>query len=166
MATIRGRVWKYGDDVNTDNIIPGRYLHIKDADVLSTHALTDLDRNFAGNVQAGDIIGGGRNLGCGSSREQAVSCLKHVGVGGIIAASFARIFFRNAINLGLPVVTSQEAVELIEHGQEVEVDLERGSVRNLTTGREVMIEPLPEHLREIVEAGGLIPFLKGRLKKY
>ncbi len=163
--TMRGRVWKYGDDINTDVLYPGRRLEVLEPERMARYALEDLDSAFAADVRPGDVVVGGENFGCGSSREQAVSVLVYAGVGAVIAGSFSRIFYRNAISLGLPIVISPEAVEFVDHGQEVEVDLEQGRVRNLDTGREVTIRPLPEHLMNIVTAGGLIPYLKAELKR-
>lgn len=161
----KGRVWKYGDDVNTDVIFPGKYTYsILDPEEMARHALEDLDPSFAPNVKHGDVIVAGSNFGCGSSREQAATCLKHAGVQAVIAKSFARIFYRNAINQGLPVVQSKEAVESLKHGQEVIVDFTRGRIETKT---EVFtFPPLPEEILRIFEAGGLIPYTKKKLEEY
>ncbi len=160
--TASSRVWKFGDDINTDLIIPGRYLDNYDSSHLAAHAMEGASKEFARNVSAGDIIVAGKNFGCGSSREQAVIALKHAGVSVVIAESFARIFYRNAVNLGLPVMLSQDAHEELEDGDRVEVDLEELTVKG--RGRRTSsLEPLPVHLREILDCGGLVPYIKGRL---
>jgi 3-isopropylmalate/(R)-2-methylmalate dehydratase small subunit len=156
-----GRVWKYGDDINTDVIYPGKYTYSDLApEEMAKHALEDLDPGFADKVQPGDIIVAGRNFGCGSSREQAVTCLKHAGVGAVIAKSFARIYFRNAINQGLPIVQS-DAVEGVESGEEVTVDFSAGKVR--TPRGEYSFPPLSDFVMGILEYGGLIPHVRSKL---
>jgi 3-isopropylmalate/(R)-2-methylmalate dehydratase small subunit len=158
---ITGRVWKYGDDVNTDVIFPGKYTYsISDPREMAQHALEDLDPSFAQKVQPGDIIVAGKNWGCGSSREQAVTCLKEAGVGAIVARSFARIYFRNCINQALPIVTC-DAVDGVESGQEVTVDFVAGTVT--TPGGVYGFPPLPPEVMEILEAGGLIPHVRRQL---
>ncbi len=155
---ITGRVWKYGDDVNTDVIFPGKYTYsISDPKEMAQHALEDLDAGFVQNVQPGDIIVAGKNWGCGSSREQAVTCLKEIGVGAIVARSFARIYFRNCINQALPIVIC-DAVEGVEAGQEVSIDFADGTVT--TPGGTYTFPPLAPEVMEILEAGGLIPFVR------
>jgi len=155
---ITGRVWKYGDDVNTDVIFPGKYTYsISDPKEMARHALEDLDPSFAGQVQPGDIIVAGKNWGCGSSREQAVTCLKEAGVAAIVARSFARIYFRNCINQALPIVTC-DAVDGVESGQEVTIDFAAGRVT--TPGGEYTFPPLAPEVIEILEAGGLIPYVR------
>ena len=127
---IEGKAWKYGDDINTDIIFPGKYTYtIRDPYEMAKHALEDLDPEFVGNVHENDIVVAGKNFGCGSSREQAATCLKFAKVGAVVAKSFARIFFRNAINMGLPLVQSPEAVDAIENGEVVSVDFEKGKVK-------------------------------------
>ena len=160
--TIRGKVWKYGDDVNTDVIFPGKYTYtITDRTEMAAHALEDLDPTFAKEVKPGDIVVAGRNFGCGSSREQAATCLKEAGVAAVVAASFARIFFRNAINEGLPLVECPEAIAAIEAGQTLEVDFEGGVLRtNDTTYR---FPGLPESVMGIVREGGLIPYVRKQI---
>lgn len=160
--TIKGKVWKYGDDVNTDVIFPGKYTYtVSDPAEMGEHALEDLDPEFRSRVQPGDVIVAGKNFGCGSSREQAVTCLVAKGVGAIIAQSFARIYYRNCINNALPVITCPEAVEALESGDEIEVDLEAGEIR-CATG-DFTFPPLPEAVMGIFEAGGLIPYTRKRL---
>jgi 3-isopropylmalate/(R)-2-methylmalate dehydratase small subunit len=155
---ITGRVWKYGDDVNTDVIFPGKYTYsISDPKEMAQHALEDLDPDFVRNVQPGDIIVAGKNWGCGSSREQAVTCLKEIGVGAIVARSIARIYFRNCINQALPIVTCN-AVDGVEAGQEISIDFGSGVVT--TPGGEYAFPPLAPEVMEILEAGGLIPYVR------
>ena len=158
-----GRAWVYGDNVNTDVIIPARYLFTTDPQELAQHCMEDLDPEFSRKVQPGDVIVAGRNFGCGSSREHAPIAIKASGVQCVVAASFARIFFRNAINVGLPILECPEASQAIRHGDQVEVDLATGVIRDLTTGQTFRARPLPEFVREIVEAGGLIPYARRRL---
>ncbi len=159
---MRGRVWKYGDHVNTDVIIPGRYLDDYDVRSMAKHALEDLDPRFAKDVAYGDVIVAGRNFGCGSSREQAPLALKHAGVGAVVAASFARIFFRNAVNVGLPVV-ELDATGMFESGDVALINLEKGIIVNETTGRTGRFEPLPDFLLDILRDGGLVPHTAKRL---
>ena len=160
---ITGRVWKYGDDVNTDVIFPGKYTYsISDPKEMALHALEDLDPGFVTAVRPGDIIVAGKNWGCGSSREQAVVCLKEAGVGAIVARSFARIYFRNAINQALPIVTC-DAVDGAENGDEITIDFAAGTV---TTPRGTFtFPPLPAEVLEIIEDGGLIPHVRKQLGK-
>ncbi len=158
----RGRVWKYGDDVNTDVIYPGRYTYaILKPEEMAGHALEDLDPSFAKTVKPGDVIVAGRNFGCGSSREQAAACLKYAGVAAVIAKSFARIYFRNAINLGLPLVQSADAPEALAAGDEAEVDFAAGEIRS--SKGVFTFSPLPASVIGILEAGGLIEYTKRKL---
>nr|MDO8062887.1 3-isopropylmalate dehydratase small subunit [Candidatus Freyrarchaeum guaymaensis] len=161
---VRGRAWKFGDNIDTDVVIPGRYLTLRDPDEMASHAMEVVRPDFAGNVKPGDVVVAGKNFGCGSSREEAPFVLKRLGVGAIIAESFARIFFRNAINLGLPVIECKGVSEKVGEGDEVEVDLESGKVRNLTTGVELQGTVLPDFLMEIIRSGGAIEALKKKLK--
>jgi len=157
---IKGRVWKYGDDINTDVIFPGKYTYtVSDQAEMAKHALEDLDPTFAQNVKPGDVIVAGRNWGCGSSREQAAFCLKAAGVGAVVAKSFARLFFRNCINAGLPAIVQPEAVDAVEKGEEITIDLERGLIIT-QKGKELTFPPLPEEVRGIFEAGGLVEWVK------
>lgn len=161
---IEGRAWKYGDDVNTDVIFPGKYTYtISDPNEMAKHALEDLDPHFVGNVRENDIIVAGRNFGCGSSREQAATCLKYAKVGAVVAKSFARIFFRNAINTGLPLIQSPEAAEAIRDGERVCVDFERGELT--CKAGQFRFSPLPEFVLGIIRDGGLIPHTKKTLAK-
>lgn len=160
----KGRVWKYGDNVNTDVIFPGKYTYsILEPEEMARHALEDLDPGFAKKVKPGDVIVAGRNFGCGSSREQAATCLKYAGVQAVVAKSFARIFFRNAINQGLPVLQSEEAVDSIEDGGEIEIDFDRGSIK--TARGDFSFPAFPESVMGILEAGGLIPYTKKKLER-
>jgi len=163
MATIKGRVWKYGDDVNTDVIFPGKYTYtVSDPKEMPKYALEDLDPNFADQVQPGDVIVAGKNWGCGSSREQAVVCLSEAKVGAIIAESFARIYYRNCLNNALPAIVCPEAVAAIEDGESIEVDLEQGEIR--CDAGVFSFPPLPTAVMDIFEAGGLIPYTRQRLQ--
>ena len=157
-----GKVFKYGDDVNTDVIFPGKYTYtITDRAEMAQHALEDLDPDFIKQVEPGDVIVAGSNFGCGSSREQAAVCLKEAGVGAVVAKSFARIYFRNAINAGLPALVCPDAVDALEAGDQVQVDLAAGT---LAAGGETYSFPaLPEEVRGILESGGLIPYTRKRL---
>jgi 3-isopropylmalate/(R)-2-methylmalate dehydratase small subunit len=160
----KGKVWKYGDNINTDVIFPGKYTYsILEPEEMARHALEDLDPDFAQKVKPGDVIVAGKNFGCGSSREQAATCLKYAGVQAVVAKSFARIFFRNAINQGLPVLQSAEAVENIEDGEEVEIDFARGEIKG--EKGTFKFPPFPESVIGILEAGGLIPYTKKKLGK-
>ena len=151
-----GSVIKYGDNVDTDVIIPARYLNTSVPSELAAHCMEDLDRTFVSRVKQGDIITAGLNFGCGSSREHAPIAIKASGVSLVIAKSFARIFYRNAINIGLAIVECPEAAEEIREGDEVEADLDSGIIRDLTTGREYKTAPFPEFVQEIIENGGLM----------
>ncbi len=155
----RGRAWVFGEDISTDHIIAGRYLGTTDPKVFAEHAMEAVDPEFAKKAKPGDLIVAGPNFGCGSSREQAPLALKHLGISVIIAASFARIFFRNAINLALPVIECPGIEEKVKAGEEVELDLEKGEVRTASGGI-LTFKPLPPHMLEILEAGGLVPKLK------
>lgn len=151
-----GNVIKYGDNVDTDVIIPARYLNTSDHKELASHCMEDLDKTFVTRVQNGDIITAGYNFGCGSSREHAPIAIKASGVSLVIARSFARIFYRNSINIGLAIVECPEAVDGISEGDKVEADLDNGIIKNLTTGAEFKTEPFPEFVQKIIENGGLI----------
>lgn len=157
---IKGRVWKFGDDINTDLIIAGKYkLSITDIDELSKHAMEALVPRFAEKVQKGDLIVAGRNFGCGSSREQAPLVLKHIGIGAVIAKSFARIFYRNAINIGLPAIECKES-DKIADGDLLEISLSEGYVKNLTKDEIYEFKPMPPVLLEILLSGGLVNYVK------
>lgn len=157
-----GRIWKFGDHVNTDLIIAGRYLDDYSVENLAEHAMEDLDPSFSSRVEEGDVIVAGRNFGCGSSREQAPLVLRHKGIRAVFALSMARIFYRNAINIGLPVVVHPDPPRMLEDGEEVTVDLEEGTVTR-SDGTVIRFDPLPDHLLEILSHGGLVPYLRSRL---
>ena len=154
-----GKVWRYGDNIDTDVIIPARYLNTFDPKALAAHCMEDIDTSFAQNVTAGDIMVGGKNFGCGSSREHAPLAIKASGVSVVIADTFARIFYRNAINIGLPIIESPEAAADIEAGDEVEVDFDTGRITDLTKGKSYQGQAFPEFMQKIIHAGGLIPYI-------
>ena len=156
---VKGRVFKYGNDVDTDVIIPARYLNTTSESELASHCMEDIDSGFVKNVKPGDIIVAGDNFGCGSSREHAPLAIKASGVSIVIANSFSRIFYRNSINIGLPILECPEAVKGISAGDEVQVDLSQGKITNLTTGKTYKAQPFPPFIQEIIEAGGLIKYL-------
>ncbi len=163
---IRGKVWKFGDNIDTDQIIPARYLNTSDPKELALHVMEDSEHpNFAKEHKEGDIIVAGKNFGSGSSREHAPISIKAAGVPIIVAKSFARIFFRNSINIGLPIIECAEAVDNISHGDEIEVDLENGIVKNLTTNKEFTATKFPQELMDILKAGGLMEYAKEKLSK-
>ena len=155
------KVWRYGDHVDTDVIIPARYLNIADFKELSEHAMEDIDTSFAPNVQPGDYMVAGKNFGCGSSREHAPVVIKEKGIKCLIADSFARIFYRNAINIGLPVLEIGSEVEKIEAGDQLEVDMSKGEIKILNKGITIHTKPLPEFIQKIADCGGLINYIKG-----
>ena len=162
MSEIIGVAWKYGDDVNTDVIFPGKYTYtVTDPKEMAAIAMEDLDPEFAKNVRNNDIVVGGKNFGCGSSREQAAFCLKYAGVGAVVAASFSRLYFRNCINAGLPVLQSPEAAAAIQKGETVKIDLKKGAL--FCGVGTFTFPPLPEAVMGIFAAGGLIPYTKKRL---
>ncbi|HHX75433.1 MAG TPA: 3-isopropylmalate dehydratase small subunit [Firmicutes bacterium] len=162
---MQGRVWKFGNDIDTDAIIPARYLNTSDPAELAKHVMEDADATFPEKVKPGDIIVALKNFGCGSSREHAPLALKAAGVSCVIAHSFARIFYRNAINIGLPILESPEAAARIEEGHEVKVDLSAGSITDLTTGQTFMAAPFPDFMQEIMAKGGLIGYVQWRLAR-
>ncbi|HEY3398275.1 MAG TPA: 3-isopropylmalate dehydratase small subunit [Armatimonadota bacterium] len=160
---LHGKAHKYGDHVDTDVIIPARYLSSSDADELAKHCMEDLDADFLTKLAPGDLLVAGRNFGCGSSREHAPLAIKAAGVAGVIAASFARIFYRNALNIGLPIIEAPDAAEAIANGDELEVDLEAGVIHDLTTGRDYTFAPLAGTAAELVAAGGLRALVQKKL---
>jgi 3-isopropylmalate/(R)-2-methylmalate dehydratase small subunit len=155
----KGNAFKYGDNVNTDEIIAARYLNSSDPEWLASKCMEDLDENFVKDKKPGDIIVARKNFGCGSSREHAPISIKAADISCIIADSFARIFYRNCINTGLPIIESAEAAADIEKGDEVEVDVAAGTIKNMRTGKEFTFEALPEFAREIISAGGLMKYV-------
>ena len=159
-----GKVFKYGDNVDTDVIIPARYLNSFDGKELAQHAMVDIDSEFAKKVQPGDLIVANKNFGCGSSREHAPLCLKEAGVSCVIAETFARIFYRNAINIGLPIIECPEAAKGIEAGDEVEVDFDSGTIYNKTQGTKFQGQPFPEFMQKLIAAGGLVNYTNSKRK--
>ncbi len=157
MEEIEGKVWEFGDDISTDLIISGKYkFKTLDMGKLSKHAMEGTDPEFSEKVQEGDVIVAGENFGCGSSREQAPLVLKELGIGAIISKFFARIFFRNAINVGIPVIENEEIPEKTSEGDELKINLEEGEVENLSTGETFEVDPLPEFLLQLLKDGGLV----------
>lgn len=156
----RGTVFKYADNIDTDVIIPARYLNIADPAELASHCMEDLDSTFARRVKAGDVITAGWNFGCGSSREHAPLVIRESGVGCVIAKSFARIFYRNAINIGLPILECEAAADEIRDGDEVEISFDTGIITDVTQQKQWQAQPFPPFIRNIMESGGLLPSLK------
>ncbi|MBO5930443.1 MAG: 3-isopropylmalate dehydratase small subunit [Clostridia bacterium] len=156
----KGKVFKYGDNVDTDVIIPARYLNTSDAKELSLHCMEDIDTEFVKKVETGDILVAGWNFGCGSSREHAPLVIKTCGTGCVIAKSFARIFYRNAINIGLPILECETAADEISAGDIVEVDFDTGKIIDVTTGKTYQAQPFPEFIQDIIKSGGLLASLK------
>ena len=161
----KGRVFKYGDNVDTDVIIPARYLNSSDPEELASHCMEDIDREFVNKVSRGDIIVADKNFGCGSSREHAPIAIKAAGVSCVIAETFARIFYRNAINIGLPIIECPEAGRGIEDGDVVEVDFDSGIIYNRTRGTEFQGQAFPEFMQRIIQAGGLINYINEKTEK-
>jgi 3-isopropylmalate/(R)-2-methylmalate dehydratase small subunit len=160
---IKGRVWKYGDHVDTDAIIPARYLNVSTARELAQHCMEDIDARFADSVDAGDVIVAGENFGCGSSREHAPLAIKGAGVACVVAKSYARIFYRNAINIGLPILECAAAVEESEAGDRLMVDLRAGTITNHRTGRTYCTVPFPDFIMSLIDAGGLVAHARRRM---
>lgn len=158
-----GNCWKYDDNVDTDVIIPARYLNTSDEKELASHCLEDIDTTFAKNVEHGDIIVAGENFGCGSSREHAPIAIKASGVSVVIAKSFARIFFRNAINIGLPILENPEVADDAQKGDKISVDLQNGIVKNITKNKEYKCEKFPQEIQDLIAQGGLINYTKKKL---
>ena len=159
---MKGQAWKFGNNIDTDLIIPARYLNTSDPDELAKYAMQDANPEWVDKMKKGDFIVAGDNFGCGSSREHAPIALKAAGISAVIAKSFARIFYRNAINIGLPIMESAEAAENINEGDEVEVDLAGGKIKDLTSGATYKAQPFPEFMQKIIDAGGLIHYLKNK----
>ena len=157
-----GSVFKYGDNIDTDVIIPARYLNSSDAKELASHCMEDIDKDFVKNVKEGDIIVANKNFGCGSSREHAPLAIKSAGISCVIAETFARIFYRNAINIGLPIIECPDAARGIEAGDEVEVDFDSGKIYNKTKGTEFQGEPFPEFMQKIIAAEGLVNYINNK----
>lgn len=160
MEKIRGKVWKFGENVNTDEIIPARYLNTSDPLELAGHCMEDADPGFSKKHAKGDIIVAGKNFGCGSSREHAPIAIKASGIAAVVADSFARIFFRNAVNIGLPIVEIAGIDKRIKEGDTVQIDFDRGVLSDLASGEEIKMEPYPPFMQEIIRAGGLMNRIK------
>ena len=160
-----GKVFKYGDNIDTDVIIPARYLSTADPDELKKHCMVDIDKDFASQVKAGDIIVGQKNFGCGSSREHAPIAIKGSGISCVIAESFARIFYRNSFNIGLPIIESQEAANGIEAGDEVEIDFETGKIINLSKNESYKGQPYPEFIQKIIKSQGLVNYTQRKIQE-
>ncbi len=161
---LKGKVWKFGDDIDTDAIIPARYLNTSDPAELARHIMEDADKDFPVKVKAGDIIVAGKNFGCGSSREHAPIAIKAAGIQAVVAKSFARIFYRNSFNIGLPIFESEEASVRIKEGEIIEVDADKGIIRNAATGEQYTANPIPPFMQELISSGGLIEWTKKRMK--
>ncbi len=161
---LKGRVWKFGDDVDTDAIIPARYLNTHDPAELAKHVMEDADKDFPARVRRGDIIAAGKNFGCGSSREHAPIAIKAAGIQAVIAKSFARIFYRNAFNIGLPIFESAQASQGIREADVIEIDADSGKIKNLTRDEEYSAEMIPPFMQELIAAGGLIEWTKKKIK--
>ena len=159
MENARGKVFKYGDNVDTDVIIPARYLNSSDPNELSTHCMEDIDKEFVSKVKKGDIIVAGKNFGCGSSREHAPISIKASGVSCVIAETFARIFYRNSINIGMLIIECPEASKEIEQGDDVEIDFNTGIIKDITKGTTYQGQSFPEFMQKIIDAGGLVNYI-------
>lgn len=160
---IKGKNWKFGNDIDTDAIIPARYLNTSDPKELAKHIMEDADRDFPSKVKTGDIIVAGKNFGCGSSREHAPIAIKAAGIQAVIAKSFARIFYRNSFNTGLPIFESEEASEKIVQGDEIEIDADGGIIRNISKGETYKANPIPPFMQELIATGGLVEWTKRKL---
>lgn len=161
---VQGKVFKYSNDIDTDVIIPARYLNVTDPTELAKHCMEDIDKNFINDVKEGDIMVALKNFGCGSSREHAPIAIKASGISCVIAKSYARIFYRNAFNIGLPILECDEAAEKIEAGDEVSVDFKNGVIKNITKNEAYQAEPFPEFIEQIINADGLVNYVKNKLK--
>jgi 3-isopropylmalate/(R)-2-methylmalate dehydratase small subunit len=161
---LKGRVWKFGNNINTDEIIPARYLNTSDPKELAKHLMEDADKEFASRIKSGDIIIAGVNFGCGSSREHAPIAIKAAGIQAVIAKSFARIFYRNAFNMGLPIFESDEAAEKIEEGNEIEINADKGIIKSITKDEQYTAKPIPSFMQELISAGGLIEWTKKKIR--
>ncbi len=161
-----GSAWKFGDDVNTDLIIPGKYLELVDPEEMAQHAMEGIDPEFHRKVRKGDIVVGGTNFGCGSSREHAPLALKYAGVDAVVAESFARIFYRNAVNIGLPALECRGIADSVSEGDRLEIDVSKGEISNKTTGEELSFVPLPEFMVEVLGEGGLVTYIRNHLDEW
>jgi 3-isopropylmalate/(R)-2-methylmalate dehydratase small subunit len=162
---IKGKVWRFGNDIDTDVIIPAKYLNTSDPKELAIHVMEGIDSNFSKKIKKGDIIVAGKNFGCGSSREHAPIAIKASGIQTVIAKSFARIFYRNAFNIGLPIFESSEASEKIKENDEIEIDADKGIIKNLTRKEVYKANPIPKFMQELIEAGGLVEWTIKKLRE-
>lgn len=162
----KGRAFKFGHDIDTDAIIPARHMNTSAPEELAKHCMEDADPEFINKIKAGDIIVAGKNFGCGSSREHAPIAIKYAGISCVVAKSFARIFYRNAINIGLPIFESPEAAEGVEEGNQVEIDADTGVITNLTKGEAYQAKPFPEFMQELIATGGLMAYVKEKGVKH
>lgn len=160
---MKGKAWKFGNDIDTDLILPGRYLVLRDPKDLAAHVMEGADPEFPKKVKSGDIMVGGTNFGCGSSREHAPIAIKGAGIPVVVAESFARIFYRNSINIGLPLIEIKNISKHVSEGDELEIDMEKGILKNMNTNEEFEIKGLPDFMLEILNEGGLIPYLKDKV---
>ncbi|MBI4709704.1 MAG: 3-isopropylmalate dehydratase small subunit [Nitrospirae bacterium] len=160
---LKGRTWKFGDHIDTDAIIPARYLNTSDPKELASHVMEDADKEFPNKVKPGDMITGGANFGCGSSREHAPIAIKAAGLQAVVAKSFARIFYRNAFNIGLPIFESDDAPDKIKQGDVIEIDADKGIIKNITKNEQYTSKPIPPFMQELISAGGLIEWTKKKL---
>src|SRR3990167_240563 len=161
---LRGRVWKFGDNIDTDAIIPARYLNTSDPEELARHIMEDADKDFPSKVKSGNIIIAGTNFGCGSSREHAPIAIKAAGIQAVVAKSFARIFYRNAFNIGLPIFESEDASQKIREGDEIQIDADKGIIKNITKKEEYTAKPIPPFMQDLISAGGLIEWTKAKIR--
>ena len=161
---LKGRAWKFGDNIDTDAIIPARYLNTSDPEELARHIMEDADRDFSSKVKSRDIIIAGTNFGCGSSREHAPIAIKAAGIQAVVAKSFARIFYRNAFNIGLPIFESEDASQKIREGDEIQIDADKGIIKNITRNEEYTAKPIPLFMQELISAGGLIEWTKKKIR--
>ncbi len=161
---LKGKAWKFGNNIDTDAIIPARYLNTSDPDELAKHIMEDADKDFISKIKPGDLIIAESNFGCGSSREHAPIAIKAAGIQAIVAKSFARIFYRNAFNIGLPIFESEDAPERIIEGDEIEIDADNGIIKNITKNETYAAKPIPPFMQELISAGGLIEWTKKRIK--
>lgn len=162
----KGKAWIFGDDVNTDLIIPGKYLELVDPEEMAKHAMEGIDPDFPKKIQKGDLVIGGTNFGCGSSREHAPLALKYAGISAVIAESFARIYYRNSINIGLPALECPGITGAVKEGDTVEVDVTGGTVKNTSTGAELNFTPLPDFMIDVLNEGGLVGYLKKNMESW
>jgi 3-isopropylmalate/(R)-2-methylmalate dehydratase small subunit len=163
---LSGRAWRFGDDVNTDLIMPGKYLELVDPEEMALHAMEGIDPRFVEKIQEGDILVGGRNFGCGSSREQAPLALKHSGVGAVVAESFARIFYRNAINVGLPALECRGIAEAVGEGDTLEIDVDEGTIVDEDNGVRLKFSPMPGFMVDVLKEGGLVPYMRKQMGRW